>query len=213
MSPHACCICSTLLDTYDAKTEKPIIAARYLPCCTRAICQRCISSNPRYTTYCPYCQISTAPTTLPQGLRDPPPYPDDPDSKTSTASSTTETLDAEDDELPPYTSHDSSRARPQEKNGGSDSDGHDDAQDVLHFLTPDDTLRSLALAYKVPLSALRRTNNIFADPLLQARRTILIPGEFYKGGQSLSPRPIEGEEEELKKSKIRRWMVACKVAE
>jgi hypothetical protein len=30
---------------------------------------------------------------------------------------------------------------------------------------------------------------------------------------SLSPRPLEGEEEELRKSKIRRWMVACKVAE
>lgn len=30
---------------------------------------------------------------------------------------------------------------------------------------------------------------------------------------SLSPRPIDGEEEELRKAKIRRWMVACKVAE
>lgn len=30
---------------------------------------------------------------------------------------------------------------------------------------------------------------------------------------SLSPRPVEGEEEEARKAKIRRWMVACKCAE
>jgi hypothetical protein len=48
---------------------------------------------------------------------------------------------------------------------------------------------------------------------LLARRTVLIPGEYYKGGVSLSPRPVEGEEEEARKGKIRRWMVACKVAE
>jgi len=30
---------------------------------------------------------------------------------------------------------------------------------------------------------------------------------------SLSPRPVEGEEEEVRKAKVRRWMVACKVAE
>lgn len=41
----------------------------------------------------------------------------------------------------------------------------------------------------------------------------MIPGEFYKGGVSLSPRPIEGEEEERRKGIVRRWMVACKVAE
>lgn len=40
-----------------------------------------------------------------------------------------------------------------------------------------------------------------------------IPGQYYRGGVSLSPRPIEGEEEESRKAKIRRWMVACKVHE
>jgi hypothetical protein len=54
---------------------------------------------------------------------------------------------------------------------------------------------------------------VFADALLQARRTILIPGDYYKGGVSLSPRPVDGEEEEAKKSKVRRWMVTCKVAD
>jgi len=30
---------------------------------------------------------------------------------------------------------------------------------------------------------------------------------------SLSPRPVEGEDEELRKSKIRRFMTSCKVAD
>jgi hypothetical protein len=42
---------------------------------------------------------------------------------------------------------------------------------------------------------------------------LVIPGEFYKGGVSLSPRPVEGEEEEKRKGIVRRWMVACKVSE
>lgn len=42
---------------------------------------------------------------------------------------------------------------------------------------------------------------------------MLIPGEYYKGGVSLSPRPVEGEEEEMRKNKVRRWMVGCKVSE
>jgi hypothetical protein len=42
---------------------------------------------------------------------------------------------------------------------------------------------------------------------------LVIPGEFYKGGVSLSPRPVEGEEEERRKGIVRRWMVACKVSE
>jgi hypothetical protein len=87
------------------------------------------------------------------------------------------------------------------------------APDVLHFLTQNDTMLSLSLAYGVPIEALRKTNNVYADHLLQGRRTALIPGEYYKGGVSLSPRPIEGEEEEMKKQKVRRWMVGCKVAE
>lgn len=87
------------------------------------------------------------------------------------------------------------------------------AEDVLHFLTPDDTMLSLSLAYGVPINALRRANNVWADHLLAGRRTVLVPGEYYKAGVSLSPQPVESEEEEIRKTKVRRWMVACKVAE
>jgi len=87
------------------------------------------------------------------------------------------------------------------------------APDVLHFVTPDDSMRSLALAYGVPVNALRKANNVYSDHLVQARKTVLIPGEYYKGGVSLSPQPLESEEDEIKKHKVRRWMMACKVAE
>jgi hypothetical protein len=63
------------------------------------------------------------------------------------------------------------------------------------------------------MHALRQANKLFADHLLAARQAILIPSEYYKGGVSLSPRPVMGEEEESRKNKIRKWMVSCKVAE
>ncbi len=84
---------------------------------------------------------------------------------------------------------------------------------MLHFLTPEDSIQSLSLAYGVPANIIRKTNNVYQDHLVQGRRTVLIPGEYYKGGVSFSPKPLEGEEEELKKQKVRRWMVGCKVAE
>lgn len=200
MTTDACCICSSLLDTYDAKTEKPIIPERTLDCCSRVICTRCINQNSRYNTYCPYCQISTQPSTLPQGLRDPPAY----NSLDQRIPPPVETR--QHDELPAYVE----RAPVQQL---SEKQPFEDAPDVLHFVTPNDSLQSLSLAYDVPINALRRTNNIFSDNLVQARKTVLIPGEHYKGGVSLSPQPLEGEEEEAKKNKVRRWMVACKVAE
>jgi len=111
------------------------------------------------------------------------------------------------DELPAYSAHQPVQP-PAEK-----SSPEQPAEDVLHFVTPNDSMNSLALAYGVPINALRKANSVYSDHLVQARKTVLIPGEYYKDGVSLSPRPLEGEEEEAKKNKIRRWMVACKVAE
>lgn len=153
-----------------------------------------MTDNPRFKTYCPFCQVSLVPSPLPQGLRDPPAY-----SPPSVV-----------DEPPPYSAHNTLQAPPEKSKNVLE----DDAPDVLHFVDPNhDTIASLSLRYGVPADALRRTNNMFADHLLAARRTILIPGEYYKGGVSLSPRPLEGEEEEIRKSKVRKFMVRCKVAE
>jgi LysM repeat protein len=199
MSTDACATCA---QTYDAPSEKPLFPGRTLPCCNRTICARCLNQNKRFETYCPYCQISTAPSSLPQGLRDPPAYSS---LETKGASS----QDASDEEaLPPYQAGGYGDNTTNEKAGAAVP-----AEDVLHFVAPEDSMRSLALAYDVPIAALRKTNNVYSDHLVQARKTVLIPGEYYKGGVSLSPRPLESEEEEIKKNKVRRWMVACKVAE
>lgn len=211
MSSEACCTCAALLSsippTYDEKSEKPAQYERRLECCQRAICARCITDNPRFATYCPFCQVSITPTPLPQGLRDPPAY----SPPTSPRLGASSAAPAADNDMPPAYSVHNPLDPPPEKPKDTSTDS---APDVLHFVDPNyDTITSLSLRYGVPASALRRTNGLFADHLLAARRTILIPGEYYKGGVSLSPRPVEGEEEEARKSKIRRWMVACKVPE
>ncbi|KAF2715659.1 hypothetical protein K504DRAFT_457810 [Pleomassaria siparia CBS 279.74] len=198
---EACCTCATLLSSlppaYDEKTEKPIQYEHRFECCSRALCARCITDNPRFGNYCPFCQVSTVPSPLPQGLRDPPSYSPPAGSQI-------------DDEPPPYSVHNSQQA-PKEKSQG----GHvEEAPDVLHFVDPNnDSMSSISLRYGVPIAVLRAMNGLYADHLLLARRTLLISGEFYKGGVSLSPRPLEGEEEEIRKGKVRRFMVGCKVAE
>lgn len=202
--------CATCAKSFDSPSkslsEKPLLPGRYLYCCGRSICSRCLNQNKRYETYCPYCQITTEPSLLPQGLKDPPAYSSDDDRPTASSRTRFDT-DRDDDELPAYSSHSYTRPPPEK------SSNDEPAPDVLHFLTPNDSIHSLSLAYGVPMNALRNTNSIYSDRLLQGRRTILIPGEYYKGGVSLSPRPIEGEEQEARKNKIRRWMVACKVIE
>lgn len=199
---NACCTCAQAYDSaLDPAAEKPLLLGRHLDCCGRSICSRCLNQNKRYETYCPYCQITTEPSLLPQGLRDPPAY-----SSLDAKRGRQDTPQA-DEELPAY-------SEGQYKQPVSEKQQEEQpAPDVLHFVNPDDSMQSLALAYGVPLNILRKTNSLYSDHLLQARRTILIPGEYYKGGVSLSPRPAEGEEEEARKQKVRRWMVAVKVAE
>ncbi|KAL3425996.1 hypothetical protein PVAG01_02787 [Phlyctema vagabunda] len=213
---EACCTCATPLSKvsplYDEKTEKPVALDRRLDCCGRVICGNCIHKNSRFATYCPFCQVSTTPSPLPQGLRDPPSYTPPPSSSASAKPTTVNDPPAYGDELPPYSSidRDNTQAAPPEKS----SAGEQPAEDVLHFLDHDiDSVTSLSLRYNVPINALRRVNGITSDHLLRARRTLLIPGEYYKGGVSLSPRPVEGEEEERRKAIVRKWQVACKVSE
>ncbi|KAL2074699.1 hypothetical protein VTL71DRAFT_8478 [Oculimacula yallundae] len=209
---ESCCTCATLLKNvlpeYDEKSEKPKAHDRRLECCGRVICGNCIASNQRFATYCPFCQVSTKPSPLPQGLRDPPTYT--PPSSTSKPTCRAQEPPAYTDELPSYSSLTNPQAAPPEK----PSLDTQPAEDVLHFLDHEnDTLTSLSFRYGVPLAALRKANNITSDHLLLARRTVVVPGEYYKGGVSLSPRPLEGEEEERRKGIVRRWMVACKVSE
>ena len=199
---RSCATCAKRYDSaLDPASEKPLLPGRHLHCCGRSICARCLNQNKRYETYCPYCQITSTPSALPQGLRDPPAYSTLEDVK-STYQST-----GPGDEPPAYSST-------SEQHVLHEKQQEDElAPDVLHFLTKDDSMHSLSLAYGVPINALRKTNNMYSDGLLQGRRTVLIPGEYYKGGVSFSPRPIEGEEEEARKTMVRRWMVSVKCAE
>ncbi|OAA48304.1 Peptidoglycan-binding lysin domain protein [Beauveria brongniartii RCEF 3172] len=217
---EACSTCATILTPEDGKqlSEKPPPDQRRVPCCDRIICGECIvvritdapsilgtlytnntdpQNNARFATYCPYCQISSEPNPLPQGLKAPPAYHIDARRQRQPPPPPPPC------DPPPYSARNSAE---NEKAGGAD--------DTLHFLNHEhDSILSLSLRYGVPQDALRRANKIHSDHLLLARKTVLIPGAFYKAGVSLSPRPVEGEAEELRKSKIRRIMTACKLVD
>lgn len=151
----------------------------------------------------PFCQVSTAPSPLPQGLLDPPAYSSLPTLRAPPVAPGI-------DEPPSYSSLEDSGTAARTHNLLSGKD----AKDVLHFVDPSkDSILSLSLQYGVAQNILKQKNGLFANHLLAARQAILIPGEFYKGGISLSPEPIWGEEEEIRKSKVRRWMITCKVAQ
>jgi LysM repeat protein len=212
-----CCTCATDLSSPSLTTKgKAPWENRKLDCCGRVICGRCIHDNERFAIYCPYCQISSIPLSLPQGLKDPPSY-------SSSVSRTAAASDAP----PAYTeSHTTAAQIKSSRNNNSSSSADDEkaalavedqasqVEDTLHFLNHEhDTIPSLSLRYGVPAGALRAANSLTSDHLLLARRTVLIPKEYYKGGVSLSPRPVEGEEEELRKAKIRRFMTSCKVSD
>ncbi|KAK3692732.1 hypothetical protein B0T22DRAFT_23566 [Podospora appendiculata] len=229
MNQTACCTCATLLPATpprpSSEYEEPLNNNRQLECCSRIICRTCIHKNDRFGTYCLYCQISSGPSILPQGgLKDPPSY--------SVAAAAAAATVLSHPLPPPYTLTPpqplkSSTTLPphtydSEKAALADADAkpytstpptataHNPAPDTLHFLDhAHDTIPSLSLRYNVSSTALRRANRLGSDHLLLGRQTILIPG----GGVSLSPRPVEGEAEEARKAKIRRWMVACKVAD
>ncbi|WPJ63068.1 hypothetical protein SMAC4_13617 [Sordaria macrospora] len=59
----ACCTCATLLSSvprFVPDTEKPLPDDRRLSCCGRVICGNCIYNNPRFSSYCPYCQTPSS---------------------------------------------------------------------------------------------------------------------------------------------------------
>ena len=194
MATESCCTCATLLsDTkvpYDTESEKPICLDRRLECCNRTICATCQYSNTRFQSYCPFCQISSGPSTLPAtGLRLPPSY------------TSTSRVRLSDDEPPSY----SSLVRMAEN-----APQPPETEDVIHFLNSEDNVSSISVAYRVPIPVLRQHNRLNENNLLAARKWILIPRSHYQGPPlSTPPDP----EEEERKNKLRRWMVASKCAD
>ena len=107
-----------------------------------------------------------------------------------------------------------SAANSQGLEGGADlsSSSMRSTEDVVHYLSPDDNIQTLSIAYSVPASILKSHNTLHSDHLISARRTIKLPASHYQG-PSLSPNPLESQEEVERKSKIRKLMVQCKVSE
>ncbi|KJR86400.1 uncharacterized protein SPSK_02667 [Sporothrix schenckii 1099-18] len=207
----------------DAKTASP--QHRQLPCCDRFVCSRCLTQNARFATYCPFCQIATAPPPssktmasatsdlLPPGLKAPPPYR----RFGAGASTSADAQPSTDEAPPPYSTNNapnnnatSSPSSPSSPSFPSEKD----AGPVLHYLDHDrDSIASLSLRYNVPAAQLRQANRLAADHLLQARRVIQIPSSAHAALTSLSPQPVESEAEGRRKAAIRRFMVACKVSD
>lgn len=235
-SPASCCTCATLLTDvkvpYDPASEKPLLHNRRLACCSREICAACQHRNPRFQSYCPFCQISSGPSALPRdGLRLPPVY-----TRTAKTNTKTEAETAGEEgeqrsrqggttESPPPSYTESTMALqvqgPRLYDTGPDigadaststststsSTPPTDTEDTVHFVGPEDSLQSLSLAYKIPGDVLRRHNNLYSDQLLAARKWIVVPRSHY-AGPSLSTPPDPGEE--ARKTTLRRWMVATK---
>lgn len=84
--------------------------------------------------------------------------------------------------------------------------------EIIHYVQPGDTVASLSLHYSVPVDVLRKSNNIFSDHLLAARRTVIIPPGFF-AGTSRNPLPPGGMEEDQKRVKVKRFQVATKCVE
>ncbi|GAB0134834.1 hypothetical protein EsDP_00003189 [Epichloe bromicola] len=204
---ESCSTCATLLPLQHSISLEKTPEDRTVSCCGRIVCGECIERNSRFAEYCPYCQISNTPTSLPQRLRDPPSYRLVPLSKTNTTGYSIAP--------PPYTLAGEDASNPRgSRMQGFEGNEKGMVDDTLHFLNHDhDSITSLSFRYGVPAAALRQANNITSDHLLLGRRTVSIPGRYYKGGVSLSPRPIDGEDEEIRKSKIRRFMTSCKVSD
>ncbi|TLD34309.1 hypothetical protein PspLS_00558 [Pyricularia sp. CBS 133598] len=149
----------------------------------------------------------------PAGLKDPPSY------GFVTAATSRPPVEAP----PPYSTTAESPPPPPEKGEKTttaEPATTNDSSPILHFLDHEhDSVSSLSLRYNVPVAALRRANRLGSDHLLLGRRVVLIPvtaGGSHGGATtatSLSPHPVEGEDEERRKGRIRRWMVACKEAD
>ncbi|KAK3302129.1 uncharacterized protein B0T15DRAFT_496600 [Chaetomium strumarium] len=246
MSQRACCTCATLLADapgVSSTSEKALPQERQLDCCGRVICGDCIYTNPRFLSYCPYCQTSRRSplrssirtVQRPSGERESRPESDPPPYYSAIAPAVSP---------PPYTPSSSTDSPPQPQPQPDEKKEPAPASQpgyTIHHLRhpphPDaDTIVSLSLRYGIPASVLRRHNNLAADAdyLLAARHTLLIPTAYITrhrrrppplpggdqinnggegGGLSVSPYPVEDDAERERKTTIRRWMVACKEAD
>ncbi|AEO57698.1 hypothetical protein MYCTH_2304187 [Thermothelomyces thermophilus ATCC 42464] len=213
MFQPTCCTCASLLPAVprvssSSPSEKPVPDGRRLSCCGRIICGVCIHNNPRFSSYCPYCQTSGAPLPLSDRFEvrprrseaeaelqsesdHPPPY-------SAIAQTIKVKLNTTEpaDPPPPYSPSSSSSSSPTISSStprpsspkqppAIDEKATAPAGYAIHHLRHPphphpDTLASISLRYGIPLPVLRRHNNLpsDADYLLAARNTVLIPAAY-----------------------------------
>ncbi|KAL9056630.1 MAG: hypothetical protein Q9162_002801 [Coniocarpon cinnabarinum] len=163
------------------------------------------------------------PTSLPQGLRDPPGYEEaqlasqEKERKRLEDMKQQRLQDADDDEQdeseqPPAYSETNESSNVNGARQAQSGSGGGVGEDTIHYLRPSDTMTSISLAYRVPLQVLRSHNNLYSDHLLSARHEIFIPASHYQG-PSLSAEPVESEEERQQKARLRRFMIRTKCAD
>ncbi|RUS14827.1 hypothetical protein BC937DRAFT_93268 [Endogone sp. FLAS-F59071] len=155
------------------------------PCCSRWVCDACVSRLPQLLQFCPYCQD---PRCGVWGVREPPPYEDE------------EKRREYGDELPEY--EESCRDAMETKKMPLEKEKEDCS--AVHYVQPTDTVVGLALKYNVDLTLLRRTNRIFHDNDIHARTALLIPGY---AGLSVSSSPSPDDE---RKARLKRFQLQSK---
>ncbi|KAK6524851.1 hypothetical protein TWF281_011752 [Arthrobotrys megalospora] len=198
----ACSTCQILLDKirpHDSQelnekqtpfnekdTEKPVSLPHYKSdCCGRYVCFICIEKNPRFITYCPFCPIKRPRK--------------DQDTDTETIS-----------EPPPYTPNKTPSSPPPYSTVTPRTINPSDS--LIHYLIPTDTIISISFQYSIPAILLRSHNRLYSDSLLAGRSYILIPRDHYNG-PSLSPNPVQSEEDNtLKRFQIRTKCVEYEIA-
>ncbi|BFZ55303.1 hypothetical protein PYCC9005_002343 [Savitreella phatthalungensis] len=172
MSAPSCVVC------YGFNREKGVPT----PCCRRFVCRRCVTRTPRYGTYCVLCQLP-----IDVGM-----------SASGDVGDADEMLppayDAAVRDAPPYSVHHQHDA----KHEGREISEKETIHAVQHYVRPDDSVRSLALAYNVDVQSIRQANNIFSDHLLGARPWVMIPGAH----RSLSAAPPADEQEKVRLKKF-----------
>ncbi|KAK6497552.1 hypothetical protein TWF481_011957 [Arthrobotrys musiformis] len=196
-TPSACSTCQTLLQnlpstpdlnekTPDEKTAEISPPNYKSECCGRYVCYICISKNPRFITYCPFCPIKRPQvdqdTDREIKSEEPPPY----------------TLSKVPSYPPPYSS-DAPRTI-------------DPSDSLIHYLLPSDSVISISFQYSIPSGVIRSHNRLYSDSLLAGRNYILIPRDQYSG-PSLSPNPVQSEgESTLKRFQIRTKCIEYDIA-
>lgn len=122
-------------------------------CCSRRVCDACVSRLPQLLQLCPYCQAS-------RGVWELPPYKDEKKRRENG------------NELPEYDElyHDTMEAKKMQSE-------NEKACSAVHYVRPTDTVVGLALTYNVNVGIQYQCENLFGSDIVSELENEL-PGTF-----------------------------------